>query len=216
MLPRAIAALAVLPVVAHAHPTVDWTTGMVLARGVGLADRNAPNPAVARGTSRRKAEHAAKAALAAQVALLPLAGGGTLADKLGDPAIKARVARAVDEALSVSAEPETDGAWTVTLAVPTEALRLAIAGPRALAGAGDTGPAMMIVEAVTATPALGVTVGGIAGATVWVTTIPAWAKDAPKITATGAKAGAIDAKVGTATASTLFVLVTTSRKRSSR
>ena len=201
-----IAALLALPTVASAE-AVDWAAGLVTATGVGLADRKAPNPAVARGTSRRRADEAAKKALAVQVASLPLAGGGTLADKLGDPAIKARVDRVIDEALAVSADPETDGAWTVALAVPTEAIRQALVGPRALTAAGDAGPATVVVEGVTATPAIGVTVGGIAGATVWVTRVPAWAKDAPRIKATRATAGAIDAKVGKATASTLFVLV---------
>ena len=76
-------------------PAIDWATGLVTAEGIGLADRQAPNPAVARGPARRKAEDAARQVLAGALPALPLAAGGTLADQLGDPAIKERVARAV-------------------------------------------------------------------------------------------------------------------------
>ncbi|HEY4181519.1 MAG TPA: hypothetical protein VGM90_31950 [Kofleriaceae bacterium] len=190
----------------------NWSTGMVTAVGVGLADREAPNPAVARGTSRRKAEESAKRVLEKEVARLPLAGGGTVADKLGDDAVKKRIDRAVEDALTVSADPETDGAWVVTLAVPTEAVRQAVFGVRALDDKGDAGPAVMVIDGVTATPSIGVTVGGIAAATLWVNDVPAWAKDAPHAKATTAAANAqtatdIPAKIGKATASTLFVLV---------
>jgi hypothetical protein len=194
-----------------AKPTsaVDWATGLVTARGIGLADRQAPNPAVARGPSRRTAEDAAKHALAESLPALPLASGGTLASKLTDPAIKARLDRAVAAAISIDAEPETDGSWRVTMAVPIEAVRQAIAGPRALADAGDAGTPVVIVEGVKATPAVGTTIGGLAVATVWVTQVPVWAKDAPRIHATGSKAGAISADLGTtkATDATLFVLL---------
>ena len=56
---------------AHADAKVDWATGLVTAEGVGIADRHAPSPAVARGTSRRGAEEAAKRALAEKIAALP-------------------------------------------------------------------------------------------------------------------------------------------------
>ncbi|HEY4057572.1 MAG TPA: hypothetical protein VGM39_13230, partial [Kofleriaceae bacterium] len=112
------------------------------------------------------------------------------------------------DALTVSAEPETDGAWVVTLAVPTEAVRQAVFGVRALDDKGDTGPAVMVIDGVTAAPAIGVTVGGIAGATLWVKDVPAFAKDAPHAKATNAQTATdIPAKIGKATASTLFVLV---------
>ncbi len=192
-----------------AHADVDWAKGLVTARGIGLADRQAPNPAVARGPSRRKAEEAAKLALAAELPALPLAAGGTLAAKLTDPAIKARIDRAVASAISLTADPETDGSWRVTMAVPIEALRQALTGPRVLADAGDAVTPVVVVEGVTATPAIGITVAGLAAATIWVSTVPAWAKDAPRIKATATKAGAIEAKAPKAGAATLFVIVTT-------
>jgi len=205
----AVPALFVLLAAPVAHADVDWAKGLVTARGVGIANRAAPSPAAARGPARRLAEEAAQKQLAAQLPALPLATGGTLADKLGDATIKAAVDRAVANALTVAAEPETDGSWKVTMAVPIEALRQAVAGgPRAVTDA-DAGPAVVIVDDAKAAPAIGYTVGGLAAATVFVEDVPAWAKAAPRIKAKhAAKAGAIDAKPGKATEATLFVIVT--------
>jgi hypothetical protein len=122
--------------------------------------------------------------LAAKVAELPVAGGG----KVGD-----RAKAALDSAIVIAADPETDGAWHVTLAVPIEAVRQAIAGPRTLDAAGDSGPQVVIVEGMKGKPA----VGAIAAPTLWVKDVPAWAKDAPKQPAKGLKPSA----------STLYVVV---------
>jgi len=200
------------PASARAAPGagVDWAAGLVTADGIGLADRHAPNPAVARGTSRRQAEAAAKKTLAAKVAALPVAGGGTVGDRAkSDQAVASRVERAVEAALAVDAEPETDGSWRVRMGVPVEALRQAVDGTRALAGAdGDTGPAIVIVEGATAKPAVGWTVGGLAVATVWTREVPAWAKDAPHVKATAAENGAIDVDGMQGSAATLYVIMT--------
>lgn len=199
--------LVVAGLATSAFADVDWAKGLVTAPGIGLADRQAPNPAVARGPARRKAEEAARAALAAQLPALPLAGGGTLKDKLGDPAVKARVDAAVASAFSISADPETDGSWKVTMAVGLDAIRQAVTGgPRALAGA-DAAPPAVIVEGAAVVPALGYTIGGVPAATVFVPDIPAWAKAAPRIKSRAVKGAAIDADVGKATAATLFVVV---------
>jgi hypothetical protein len=212
---RALAIMVVLSSVAHAAPAggVDWAQGLVTADGVGLADRHAPNPAVARGTSRRDAEAAAKKQLAVRVAALPVAGGGTVGDKAkGNKAVAARIDSAIDAALTVDAEPETDGSWRVTLGVPIEAVRQAIGGVRAVAaGQQDSGPAVVVVDGVIAKPAVGWTVGGVGAATVWVTKAPAWASDAPHVKATSAKKGAIDVGAGMqGPAATLFVIMTSS------
>ncbi len=211
---RSLLLLVLLGGGAHAAPpAVDWARGLVIAEGIGLADRHAPNPAVARGTSRRDAEVAARKLLAAKVATLQLASGGTVADKAkGDKAIAARIDHAVANAVVVAADPETDGAWRVTLGVPVEAVRQAMEGPRVLtAAAQDSGPAVVVVEGVTkATPAVGWTVGGIAAPTLWMAAaaLPAWAKDAPRVTAKAAKAGVIEAPGIDATSATLFVILT--------
>ncbi|MBV8756212.1 MAG: hypothetical protein JO257_02985 [Deltaproteobacteria bacterium] len=183
---RLVLALLLAPAVAHAD--VDWAKGIVTAPGVGVADRHAPNPAVARGTSRRVAEDAARAKLAGEIAALPLAGGGKVGDKAKDAAVKARLAAAVEHAISIAAEPETDGAWRVTMGVPIEAVRQALAGPRVLADAGDGPPAAVIVDGVGGKPAVGV----VGAATVWVTDVPAWAKDAPHVAGKRGKGGAIE------------------------
>jgi hypothetical protein len=188
---------------------VDWAAGWITAGGTGIADRHAPSPAVALGTSRRGAEEAARRRIVAVLGGLPLAGGGTLAPRLADPALKARVDAAVEAAIAVAAEPETDGSWHVTLAVPLEAIRLALDAPRALPAAGDTGPAIVVVDGATAAPAIGWTIGGTAAATVWVKVVPAWAKDAPRIKATSsAPRGDIAVAANPGTAATLYVLLT--------
>src|SRR5215475_11949501 len=104
-------ALILLLVPAVAQADVDWAQGLVTAQGVGVADRHAPNPAVARGTSRRGAEDAARAKLAVEIAALPVAAGGKVGDAAKDADVKARLTAAVDRAMTVAAEPETDGAW---------------------------------------------------------------------------------------------------------
>jgi len=194
-----VLALALSPAVARAD--VDWASGLVTAGGVGVADRHAPNPAVARGTSRRGAEDAAKKKLAEEVAALPVARGGKVADiaKVDTP-VAARLAAAVDHALTLAAEPETDGAWRVTMAVPIEAVRQALAGPRSLAAAGDHDPPVTIVDGVSGKPA----VGALDAATIWVKEPPAWAKDAPHVAGKRGK-GRIEGI--TPAAATLYVIV---------
>jgi len=186
---------------------IDWAAGRVTAGGTGIADRHAPSPAVALGTSRRGADAAARQRIAAKLGSLPLAAGGTLADKLADRAIKGRIDAAVEAAITVAVEPETDGSWHVTLAVPIEAIRQALGEPRALPPTGDEGPSIVVVEGVATKPSIGWTVGGAAAATLWVKEVPAWAKDAPRAKATSARAGAIDVDAH-GTAATLYVVVT--------
>ena len=129
-MPLAAVVVASLTATAAAEPPkVDWARGLVIADAVGVADRHAPNPAVARGTSRRGAEDAARKILAAEVAKLPVAGGGKVADKAKDVQVKARLDAAIATAIALDADPETDGAWHVTMAVPIEAVRLALDSP---------------------------------------------------------------------------------------
>jgi hypothetical protein len=207
VLTRTALAVLLMTAPARADVQIDWARGLVVADAVGVADRHAPNPAVARGTSRRRAEEVARKQLAGKLDELPLAGGGKVADKLKDKDVKARLDRAVGNAITVAADPETDGAWRVSLAVPIEAVRQAIAGPRVLADA-DRGQPVVVVEAVTAKPAVGWTIGGHAAPALWVTDIPAWAKGAPRVKATAAKAGGIEVAGIDATAATLFVIIT--------
>ncbi len=172
-----------------AHAEVDWGKGLVTAPGVGVADRHAPNPAVARGTSRRVAEDAARAKLAGEIAALPVAGGGKVGDKAKDAAVKVRLAAAVEHAMELAAEPETDGAWRVVMAVPIEAVRQAVGeGPRVLGEKGDAPPPVVIVDGVGGKPV----VGALGAASVWVAEVPGWAKDAPHVSGKRGKGGAIE------------------------
>lgn len=182
---------------AAADARVDWGQGLVLADGVSVADRHAPSPAVARGTARRVAEDLAKKAIAAELPSLPLAGGGKVGDKLNKPQLAEVVARA----FAVAAEPETDGGWNVTMAVPIEAVRQALAGPRSLPAAGDHDPPVTIVDGVAGKPA----VGALDAATIWVKEPPAWAKDAPHVTGKRSR-GRIEGI--TPAPATLYVIVT--------
>jgi hypothetical protein len=201
-------ALPLLLVASTARGDVDWAKGLVTADGLGIADRHAPSPAVARGTSRRVAEDAARRTLAVEIAELPVAGGGTVGARAKDPAVKARLDAAVAAAYAIAAEPETDGAWRVVMAVPIEAVREALDGLRELPAAGDTGPAVVIVDgAAKAKPAVGWTVGGLHAPTLWVSELPAWAQGAPHVSATKLGDGAIEIAAGAATPATLFVIV---------
>jgi hypothetical protein len=200
---RAFALLLLAGGVAHAD--VDWETGLVTGKGLGVADRHAPTPAAAREPARRRAEARAREAIAKQLPTLPLAKGGTLGTPT-DAAIKARIDRALAAAITIDSTLHTDGSWNVTLAVPIEAVRLAIASPR-VAKAEDADPPVVIVEGVTAKPVVGATVGGIAAATLWVTAVPEWAKDAPRVKATANKPGAIELAAKQGGPATLFVLV---------
>jgi hypothetical protein len=187
----------------------DWARGLVIATGIGVADRHAPSAVAARGPARRAAEEAARKQLAAALPALPLAEGGTLGSRLADARVQAGLDRAVAAAITLDADPSTDGSWKVTLAVPVEALRQAIAGPRALpatASDADT-PPVVIVEGVRAAPAIGYKLGPIAAPTLWVKDVPAWAKDAPRVKARGARGGAIDLADVRGSESTLFVIV---------
>jgi len=204
-----VAALAILCGAARADDAVkiDWARGLVVADGLGIADRHAPNPAVARGTSRRAAEDAAKATIGPALARLPLAAGGKVGDRLADKAVKARLDRAIEAAIAVAAEPETDGSWHVTMAVPVEAVRQAIAGPRGLPADGDPGPAVVVIDgAAAARPAVGWKIGGRDAATVWVKELPAWAKDAPHAKAKAVKRGAIELEGLAGGDATLYVI----------
>ena len=199
---RALFVLVLLAGTARAD--VDWGKGIVTAEGVGVADRHAPSPAVARGTSRRGAEDQAKKVLAGELGKLPLAAGGKVSDKLGAEQITALTARA----FALAAEPETDGAWKVTMAVPIEAVHQAIAGARTWPkDQGDRDPAVVVVDGAAAKPAVGWKIGTAEAAIVWLDEVPAWAKDAPHVKAKSAKAGSIELERMVGGPATLYVVV---------
>ncbi|MBK7534176.1 MAG: hypothetical protein IPI49_02170 [Myxococcales bacterium] len=174
-----------LRVVDPSGVTVDWTAGELRARGLGVADRRAPGPATARAAARRRAVADAQRQLVAAARALPWADGGALGDHLDARALAA----AALGAKIADAEPLVDGSWRVELALPLEALRQAVTGPRpvvldgpgvgaaasAVASAADDADALplLIVRApAAAKPALGIAVQDRGtsrrGATLWV------------------------------------------------
>jgi len=182
------------PLVAEVAPgvTVDWTRAIVTARGVGPADRNAPSPAVARVGARRAAISGARARLLAAVGSLPAVGGS-----LGTVADATRLATEVEAAPVVDEQLGTDGSVRVTIAVGTEALRLAITGPRP-APADEAAPETWIVDArdqPSTVPVIGLAlahgVDRAAFAIRYATTIPS-APGATSVRATAARAGQLD------------------------
>ncbi len=205
----AMAAMAAMSGMAQAD--VDWQTGMVTARGVGVANRAAPNPATARGPARRLAEDAARRQLAAQVVALPLAGGGTVADRTKDAATRTRLDRAVADALVITAELQTDGSWVLVMGVPTEAVRQALVGARAITlGVKEAGPPVIVVDGFTSAPAIGWSIATVGAATLHVTAIPAWAKGAPHAKVSAITAAEVTIAGSAGTPSTLFLLLSSS------
>jgi len=201
---RVLGALLVMASTAHADAKIDWARGLVIADGVGVADRHAPSPAIARSTARRGADDAAKRAIAIALRAIPLAAGGTLGERAKDAAIAARIDAAVAHAMTLAADPDTDGAWRVTLGVPLEALRQAIDGPRAFTG-GDVAPAVVVVEA-SAPPALGYRVGTTGVAIAWRADANPDLATAPRTTATVAH-GTLALAKPLGNAATLYVIV---------
>ena len=184
--PAAVAAAQGAPATADG---VDWARGLVIARAVGTADRRAPSPTVARVGSLREAEDRARAALVAAARALPVAGGGTVGDALdADAAAAARLAAAAGTLVEVETQWLPDGSVRLRRGLAVEAIRQALAGPRAVAPAwagadrdADAAPTSIVVDAtgVAVTPAVGVELAvGQGGAA---TALPAvWRAAAPK------------------------------------
>ena len=199
-------ALPLLLVASTARGDVDWAKGLVTADGLGIADRHAPSPAVALSTSRHVAEDAARRVLREQVGTLPVASGGTLATRAKAADVQARVDRAIADAFVVDAEPETDGSWHVTMALPIEAVRQALVGPRTLAPGGDDSVPVVVVDGAAAKPAMGYRIGGFDAAAVFVEDVPGWAHDAPHVRATRGHGDAIELANKLGGPATVFVI----------
>jgi hypothetical protein len=171
MLGRALVIVALGAAIARADvtttvkgATVDWSTGEIVAKGIGPADRHAPAPAVARDAARVRAEDAARAILLAAAKALPGAKG------TADDALAPIVARAITRTMDLG----TDGSVTLQLAIPIEAVRVAGAGARAAAPSADPPPPVVIVDAAKlgVKPQVGLVIGGWTGPTVFVEAAP--------------------------------------------
>jgi hypothetical protein len=141
--------------------SVDWTRGLLLAVGAAAGDLRAPTPQIARVAAERRARTAARARLRELADRLPLAGGGTVATRLdSDADAKERVARAVENAITVDLDYGSDGSTVATLGLPLEAVRVALDGALAppTAAQGSELTALVVnASEVMSKPALAVT-----------------------------------------------------------
>lgn len=180
---------------------IDWSAGVVSAKGVGPADRHAPSPAVARVASRRAAEVQARARLLKAARAMKTAGGGTVGAAVDkDEAAAARLAVEIERAPVVAADLITDGSSRVTIALGIEAVRQALSGPRA--ASADEKSVTWIVEAKSVNPAVGwtVEVGGARweGPMIWLHERGSPPADAVTAKATAATGGVLSVSGPTA------------------
>ena len=157
------------------HVTVDWSAGVMVAKAVGLADRRAPAPDVARAAARSRGVTQARAHLRAALLLVPWANGKTSTEQLSAAELETLVAAAT----LGRAQPQTDGGWHIELQLPVEVVRQAVQGNRKRAVDGDdmVPPAIALdARKLSVLPAVGMRVND-GGATVecamrWVTRWP--------------------------------------------
>ncbi|MBP9085237.1 MAG: hypothetical protein KBG15_03925 [Kofleriaceae bacterium] len=116
-----------------AHVTIDWSAGLMVAKGLGLADRRAPAPDVARAAARSRGVAQARQRMSDALLLVPWADGKGSAAQL----TSAQLATLVDMATLRAAQPQTDGGWQIELQLSLEVLRQAVRGNRKLPVAGD-------------------------------------------------------------------------------
>lgn len=165
--------------------SIDWTRGLLIERAAGAANIRAPSAAVARVESHREATKAARERLGARARALVMADGTSVAAaEAANEQIAARLARAIERAVELRAVYSTDGSVMVWVALPLEAVRQAVSGPRVAAEGGHSPVTAIIVDAtaVASAPALGMSLALGAeiyqGPTVFVATVQAASTDA--------------------------------------
>jgi hypothetical protein len=145
---------------------VDWSKGVVTVVGVGLADRHAPTPAVARSGARRRADDDARAKLTGALAEVPWIDAGAAKQ------LATREGWLAAHAIGIDASLNPDGSWRVTMGLPIEAIRAGLIGPRTLPAKGDApGPAIIIdataIDGLAAVGGVGIGERARASATLW-------------------------------------------------
>lgn len=155
-----------------AAASVDWTRGMIVAEGVAAADLRAPSPRVARVKAARQARASARKGLLRRARALALGERTVGAAADADESGAERLQKSVERAQQLSVSYASDGSVVLTLGLPLESVRTAVAGPsthrRPVADEADSGPAITTVvldaRAAGIAPALGLSVSGPAGA----------------------------------------------------
>jgi hypothetical protein len=176
---------------------VDWTAGRITAVGVGAPDLRAPGPSVARVTTERVARREARKRLLETAQALPLASG----KRAGAGAWLDAAAQLVHD---LEVRHSSDGSVEVTLSLPLEAVRQALAGEAVPPTGVDGAPTAVLVDLgrFDVAPALDVALaaGGAryAGPTVWHKD-PKAAEGDPRLGPRALAAKATAAKDGTIT-----------------
>jgi hypothetical protein len=125
--PGAVAGAVIVP--GPERTAVDWSRGLITAVGAAAGDLRAPSAAVARVAARRKALEQARARLDARARALTL-GARPVAEWVRDDArARARLERALDQAVELDVAHASDGSVVVTAGLGLEAIRLAVHGP---------------------------------------------------------------------------------------
>lgn len=155
--------------------TLDWSAGVIIAHGVGLADRRAPVFDVARAAARSRGVAQARLRLGGALLELPWANGKSTAAQLS----AGQLTMLVDAATVRTALPQTDGGWHIELQLPVEVVRQAAHGNRMLPRNGDDATVSVVAldaRKLSLQPAVGLQVndGGTTCdcATRWVTQWP--------------------------------------------
>jgi hypothetical protein len=128
---------------------LDWSRGLLIARGAAAGDLRAPSPNVARLAAERSARDAARARLRDLANDLPLAGGRSVGEVVAaDSAAAARLAGAVERTVDLDIDLGTDGSVVLSAGLPLEAVRAALYGPSPVpTGRAKGAPTTLVVDA---------------------------------------------------------------------
>lgn len=159
--------------------TIDWTRGLIIARGAAAGDLRAPGPQVARLAAERKARAAARQKLALAAAQIPAGPDKQVTEEL----LSSLEKRTID----LSIDHGSDGSVVAEVGLPLEAVRSELHGALAMPEAEGDGPTALVIDArkVVRKPLVGLTV--ISGAESY---------QGPTIFVTDSKSASADPRLG--------------------
>ncbi len=108
--------------------TIDWTRGMLVARGEAAADLRAPSPKVARIKAQRQARQKAQERLLTLARTVHVGAQTVGSHARTDSRVTERIKRAAGQAMELSTDYSSDGSVVLTLGLPLESLRRALTG----------------------------------------------------------------------------------------
>lgn len=138
--------------------TVDWSRGLIIARGAAAGDVRAPSPSVARVAARRRATEQARNRLIERAQTLVLDAKTIAKHARADKQVAKRLRQSAQQALELGMDYGSDGSMVATVGLPLEAVRSAVHGPTRVTRAADQAPTAIVVDArrVMNRPILGV------------------------------------------------------------